>query len=194
MISYLRGTVTPKDWGMVGAIFILTLVLAGAFYFIVMQTMTSKIVALQTEYDDLSQSVKKAQETKANIENLREEAKLYQDLVSKFEERLPEEREIPQMLRQFEAIGNSINLQVKLSSMTPLPELNKETIPFKVTAFGDFHQIIEFVNELEREDRYFKITDIEISNLKDGASESNFILSTFRFLQQKPLEEGSGDE
>jgi len=198
MISFFKGSVAPKDWAIVGGIFFLTLLLIAGFYFGVFMTMTTKIVELNGEYEQIAKNVKKAQTTKENIQELRDEASMYQDLVTKFEARLPEQREIPQMLRQFEAKANAINLQVKLSSMQPIPEENKEIIPFKVSAIGDYHQIVEFINELEREDRYFKITDITINEQINGISESEFIMSTFRFLQQEAApkdatQEGAAD-
>jgi Tfp pilus assembly protein PilO len=60
---------------------------------------------------------------------------------------------------------------------------SKETIPYKVTARGTFHQIVSFINRLERDDRYLAISDLDIKEEQAGVSEATFTLSTFRFLK-----------
>jgi Tfp pilus assembly protein PilO len=57
-----------------------------------------------------------------------------------------------------------------------------------VRAFGDFHQIVGFINRIERYERYLKISDLIINEQKQGVSEAQFKLSTYRFLQKTEAE------
>jgi len=62
---------------------------------------------------------------------------------------------------------------------------SKEVIPYQVVAKGSFHQIVAFINLLEKDQRYLKISDLDIGPEKAGICEAKFVLSTFRFVEQE---------
>ena len=107
-------------------------------------------------------------------------AQLFDD----FQKRLPEEREIPNLLQRFERMGGEIGLRLEMVPMDTKLDRRIETIPFKVKAKGQFHQVVAFINLLESDERYLKVSDIDIGEEKEDVSEAAFILSTFRFLPE----------
>jgi Tfp pilus assembly protein PilO len=106
-----------------------------------------------------------------------------QELVTQFQERLPESREIPTLLKQFEGFAGEIGLRVELSQMQRVTDARKETIPYSVVARGDFSQIVRFINRLERFQRYLKVSDLNIGKEEAGVAEATFTLSTYRFIE-----------
>ncbi len=124
-----------------------------------------------------------AYETQRNLEALRKESEKMVKLVDLFEQRLPEQREIPNLLQKFERRGDDLGLRVGLVALPVTSDARKETIPYEVTALGSFHQIVSFINLLERDERYLKVSDLDIQEEEAGISEATFILSTFRFIQ-----------
>ena len=72
---------------------------------------------------------------------------------------------------------------VELKNLPRIPSARRETIPYFVTAKGNFHQIVSFINKLERFQRYLKISDLKIGKEEDGVADATFTLSTFRFIQ-----------
>lgn len=183
MIDMLKGKVTRQDWLFVGVVLTITVVLFVAFYFAVYVRQQDTIQAQQEHLQAVNQELEKAREINRGIEALRTEAAEMSYLIEVFEKRLPDEREIPALLSRFERLGNEIGLRVQLVSLPTRITPRMEVIPYRVTARGQFHQIATFINMLERDERYIKISDIDIGEEQAGVSQAVFILSTFRFIQ-----------
>ncbi len=183
MLDLFKGKVTPVDWAISAGIVGVAVLLCAGFYFGVYMNQQAKLASLNKQLTDIRGQLKTAYDIKTNSEKLQNEVNKMDDLVSRFQNRLPDEREIPQLLRKFEALGDSIGLQVELLAQPTFQDSNKETIPYKVTARGNFHQIASFINLLERDERYLKVSDIDIGEQNAGVSECTFTLSTFRFIQ-----------
>ncbi len=185
MMDILKGKVTLQDWLFVGVVLTVTIILFVAFYFLVYAKMQDEIVARRSYLGQVTADLAHARDLDANIDALRDEAEEMDYLVTIFEERLPEEREIPSLLGRFERQAGELGLRVQLASMAPQRDGDMEIIPYRVTAYGRFHQIMTFINMLESDDRYFKVSDINIGEERDDVSEASFILSTFRFMRSE---------
>ena len=183
MMDFFKGKITPKDWAITGGIFGVTVLLCALFYVFVYEVQVQQIAAVDASLQDAKRQLQQAREIAKNIDALREEAQKWEQLVKSFEERLPEEREIPVLLQKFESMGDKIGLRVELSQLPTIQDQRKETIPYKVVARGSFHQVANFINLLEKDKRYLKVSDLDIGPEEGGISQSTFTLSTFRFLQ-----------
>jgi Tfp pilus assembly protein PilO len=183
MLDFFKGRVTPRDLLYCGVIIALAVVLVSAYYFLLYMPDQEEIAAMQAERADLQRELVQAREIEANIEALRQEAEKWTRLVDLFEQRLPTKREIPGLIRKFEGISDDIGLRVELSTLPTTRDAKKETIPYQVVCRGSFHQIVTFINELERDERYLKVSDLDIEEEEAGVSEASFTLSTFRFIE-----------
>lgn len=184
-----KGKITRQDWAFVGIVLGLTGLLFVAFYFFGYTKLQNEIKAGESEYTRLTKELKEAHELTDGIEELRLEAQEMNHLVEAFEDRLPEERKIPALLARFEKLGNEMGLRVQLSSMPTRKTLNSdmEVIPYKAITEGQFHQIVSFINMLERDERYLKISDLDMDEEIEGISKATFVLSTFRFLNEPEI-------
>jgi len=189
MMEFFKGTVTARDWVFVGVILAVTVLLAGGFYFLVHQRQLHRLEQVLAEDRQVQEDLRLARTTQENIDGLREEAAKMQELVDQFQERLPEKREIPTLLRLFEGFAREIGLRVELSMLDRTTDADKETYRYSVTARGDFHEIVSFINRLERYKRYLKVSDLDIGEQEAGVSEASFKLSTYLFLS--PEEEAA---
>ncbi len=192
MIEFLKGTVTKVDWAINAGIVALTIALCAIFAFLSMVPHTGRMETLQAEIVKKNEDLTTARTLSANIDELREEARDQQGLVDVFEKRLPKEQEIPSLLRTFEDYGDEIGLRVNLASKQLISDKEKETIPYGGGALWYFHQITTFVNLLERNPRYFKISELKIGEQEEGVSEAKFVLSTYRFIEAAPEEHKKG--
>ncbi|MGI6137769.1 MAG: type 4a pilus biogenesis protein PilO [Candidatus Hydrogenedentales bacterium] len=184
MTDIQQGKVTRRDLIFVATVILIAALLFVAFYFFGYRRINQ---AIDTRSDDLKTvqaNLKQAEEVNKSIDLLREEAQEMKILVDIFEDRLPDEREIPRLLNRFELLGAEIGLRVQLSSLPTSTSGDTEIIPYKVTAYGQFHQIATFINMLERDERYLKVSELDINEEKDGVSSASFILSTFRFISK----------
>lgn len=185
MLDILTGKVTAKDWMFVGGVLALTAVVAVVFYVFVIGHQKQKVEARRQELASVKKELGEARKIEENIDGLRKESEDMERLVDIFQKRLPSEREIPNLLRRFETIGGELGLKVQLASLPSRKESRTETIPYKVTATGEFHQIVGFINLLERDERYLKVSDLDIGEQEAGVSVATFVLSTFRFIEQE---------
>jgi Tfp pilus assembly protein PilO len=184
MLDFFKGTVTAKDWAFVGAVLGITGLLGAAFFFGIFKGQQAKLDAVRVTLEDTKKELREARETKAKFAEFKIEAEKASRLVEMFEERLPEEREIPRLLEQFEKKGDDLGLSVELTQLPTMTDANKETIPYEIIARGDFHEIVQFINLLERDQRYLKVSNLDIGEEIAGISEATFQLSTFRFIQR----------
>jgi type IV pilus assembly protein PilO len=185
MMDFFKGTVTRQDWVAVGTILGVVLLVVAVFVFFVHAEQTERLTQLDSELASAKQKLQEALVTQRNFEKLREETERVGKLVEDFEKRLPDKREMPTLLRGFEALAAEVGVQVTLKTLEPVLDDRKETMPYEVVATGDFHRITSFINRLERHERYLKVSNLSISEQKDGMAEAKFTLSTYSFRQGK---------
>ena len=178
----LKGKVTPKDWMAVGAVLAVVAAMLALYIFFVHSNQRTKLDLLTTEIAAIQKDLQEAQAKERNIAALREDTAKIQGLVSDFEKRLPSQREIPDLVRQFEQMANDVGLSHALKPETPVRDERKETIPYRIETNGTFHQTASFINRLERFERYLKVSNLKIEEEKDNVSKATFTLSTYRFL------------
>ncbi len=183
MMDFFKGQVTAKDWLIVGTIAAVLIAMCVVFYFFVHSDSVKKLSAVQDEDKLVQQDLTRAKQIKATIEDTRTEMAKITELVSEFEKRLPKEREIPMLIERFGELAEKVGLNVSLTQLPELKDATKGTNPFKVTAKGDFHRIVSFINLLERFERYVKITDLKFGEEVNGELDASFTLSTFRFIE-----------
>ena len=182
MMDSLKGKVTPKDWMAVGGIAGAIVAVLALYIFFIHNGQQLKIDSLTTDITAIQKDLAEAKLKEKNIVALREETDKINQLVSDFEKRLPSQREIPTLVRQFEQMANDVGLSHALKPESPIRDERKETIPYSISTFGTFHQTASFINRLERFERYLKVSNLKIEEEKEGVSKASFTLSTYRFL------------
>jgi len=184
MLEFFKGTVTPKDWAFVGVVLGAAGLICAVFYFAVYKGQQDRLATVVATLNETEAELDAARETKEKFDVFKLEAEKAERLVELFENRLPEEREIPRLLEQFEGKAKDLGLSVELTQLPTKTDINKETIPYEVIARGDFHKIVQFINLMERDQRYLKVSNLDIGEEVAGISEASFHLSTFRFIQR----------
>lgn len=192
MIDLFRGKITITDWMVLGVVVAIMVGLSILFYLFIVGTQNARIAELKTEISDLEKKIREARNTEKNYDKLQLQAKKMDDLVRMFNERLPEKREVPKLMKQFEQMGDSLGLRTQLTPLPTTIDASKEVIPYQVKARGSFHQIVSFINLLEKDQRYLKISELDIGPEKAGVCEAKFVLSTFRFVEQEEETQPTG--
>ncbi len=186
-----RGMVTPRDWVAVGAILSMLLVVAAIYFFVIRASQQKDLEEIDKEVAETRKAIAEALLKKENISKLQDEMDKTQLLVNEFEKRLPSTSEILSLVTEIEAMANQVNLRLNVAPLPPQSDERKQTLPYRVTAYGNFHQITGFINLIERFKRFLKVSDLVIEEQKLGESKATFTLSTYRFLQ--PQEEPNAE-
>jgi type IV pilus assembly protein PilO len=185
MSGLFEPVITKKDWITVGSIVVGLVVVALVVAVFVYQPQRKELARLDGEIAAQEQELDALRETAAKKEELEARLKEIQQVVERFEAKLPTRKEIPKLFRKFQLAAGDANVVVE--SIEKLDEIKKPPridIPYQWTVSGSYHQIATFINTLETGERFVKITDVHIGEQKRGVSEAEFKLTTFLFVEE----------
>ena len=112
--------------------------------------------------------------------------------------RLPDQREIADLLSNIAASGRSAGLEIMLFRQKPESYHDfYAAVPVEMQMRGTYHELATFLDRLKRLDRIVNVTDMHLSKPQIDNErlllESTCMVTTFRFLdeaeRQKLLEE-----
>jgi len=142
-----------------------------------------KVTNLENERAKL-QSLLKDQK-KADVEFREIEA-----LFNRVRAQLPEEKEIPELLRQVSNLGRDSGLEVTLfrQKLENLHDVHAD-VPVEMSVRGGYHQIALFFDKVRYLDRIVNLSDLSVKNPQDIDGqiqvESSFFATTYRFLSEE---------
>jgi type IV pilus assembly protein PilO len=132
---------------------------------------------------------------KAQVAKLNEELK-------KALTQLPNEKEIPEILKNISSLGKESNLEFIL--FRPKPEVPQQfyaQVPIELVALGSYHNVGIFFDKVSKLPRIINVVDFNMTRAKDmkGKSESEIVvrtactINTYRFIEMKS-EEKKGEK
>jgi len=188
---FKNSVITKVDWIIIGVSLFL-LMMVTVVYFLAVSFVKTRVDQLSGEVVAAEKQLSETRQIAAKKDGLLKELEEVREKIARFEETLPTEREVSQLLTQFQRIAELSG--VKYQSITAEPVDEKETylrIPFKVRVKGKYPQIGKFLRSLEYGNRFIKVEDLNIGPEKEGRSEAKFIISTYMFLStEEPVESG----
>lgn len=137
-----------------------------------------------------TQLIQQKAQVEATIKNKKqfelELEQLKQDLVQALKE-LPNDREIPGLLKGISTLGKKVGLEVR--KFTPLPEEVREyvaEVPVELEVRGSYHEVAMFFDRLSKTNRIVYIQDIELGSPEERGGKVYLTVEgkavTFRFL------------
>jgi type IV pilus assembly protein PilO len=144
-------------------------------------------LSLEKERTKLQASLKDREKTSA-------EALQIEGRFNEVKAQLPEQKEIPELLRQVSNLGRDSGLEVTLFRQKPeiLHDLYAE-VPVEMAVRGGYHQIALFFDKVRHLDRIVNVSDISVKNPQpvDGQMyvEASFFATTYRFLSEEEREQ-----
>jgi len=150
---------------------------------------------------ELSKLAKELNESKAITRDLQK----FKDQVQKLNEelknaltQLPNEKEIPEILKNISSLGKESNLEFTL--FRPKPEEPQQfyaKVPIELVALGSYHNIGIFFDKVSKLPRIINVVDFNMTRAKDikGKSETenlvrtSCMINTYRFIETKKSEE-----
>ena len=123
----------------------------------------TKIAALEKEHAKLSAELEKARKMVGNLARLEAEYDRLHDQWLSAQELLPEESEMPDLLRQVTTAGNKAGVEFALfEPQPPAPHEFYSAHPVKVMVRGNFHQVGIFLSRLANMPRIVNVSKLEI--------------------------------
>jgi type IV pilus assembly protein PilO len=158
---------------------------------------------LKVARGELSKLTKELNESKAitrDLQNFKEQVEKLNEELKKALTQLPNEKEIPEILKNISSLGKESNLEFTL--FRPKPEEPQQfyaKVPIELVALGSYHNIGIFFDKVSKLPRIINVVDFNMTRAKDikGRSESEILvktscmINTYRFIEKKSEEKKS---
>lgn len=127
-----------------------------------------QISYLLPQVSQLKAKITNTEKDWANIDAFKKKISQLNEKIDYYEKRLPSEKEVPVVLEYLSSSARKLN--VRITEIEPVEQSGDKAdksliyynVPILLRAECGYHQLGRFLNELERADRFMKISDIEI--------------------------------
>jgi type IV pilus assembly protein PilO len=159
-----------------------------------------ELSAAQREGSKLETELNNSKAIARDLQKYNEQvAKLNEELRNALTQ-LPNEKEIPEILKTISSLGKESNLEFTL--FKPRPEQPQQffaNVPIELVALGNYHNVGIFFDKVSKLPRIINVVDFNLTKAKEikGKSENEILLrtsciiSTYRFIEQKSEEKKS---
>ena len=151
---------------------------------------------LKTELSRLEDEVSEKEATVANLPQLQLEYEQLNRALAQALTELPNSQEIPSLLTNITNVGKGSGLDFLV--FRPRPEAVKgfyADVPVDISVSGSFHSVANFFLAVSNLPRIVNITNVNFADVKDVnnriVTKVNCLATTFRFLDQKEIENDS---
>jgi type IV pilus assembly protein PilO len=147
------------------------------------KTKQDRILSLTEERIKLQELLKDRDKAKAEILQI-------EGRFNGVKAQLPEQKEIPELLRQVSNLGRDSGLDVTLFRQKEeiLLDLYAE-VPVEMAVRGGYHQIALFFDKVRHLDRIVNVSDLSLKNPQPAEGqmyvEASFFATTYRFLSEE---------
>jgi type IV pilus assembly protein PilO len=175
--------VTPQQKVLLSAL--LLIIFGFGFHTYVYKSRAGEMATLSAEVVRLEQSIKNRQTLVADLAKVKRERAELEQKFSKIVERLPEEKEIPRLLRQVATVAGRSGLEVALFKQRDSheQELYRE-IPVELVMQGGYHNLWGFLKQLSQIPRLVTVGELHAKTVEtpDGQSSitTNLITTVFQ--------------
>jgi type IV pilus assembly protein PilO len=159
--------------------------------------------ALKMAKGELNKLAKELNESKAitrDLQKFKEQVQKLNEELKTALTQLPNEREIPEILKNISSLGKESNLEFTL--FRPKPEEPQQfyaKVPIELVALGNYHNIGIFFDKVSKLPRIINVVDFNMTRAKDikGKSENEILvktscmINTYRFIEKKSEEKKS---
>jgi len=144
---------------------VIYLLIAAVFWFAFISPTKDQIMVAQARNATLVEQRDENREIAENRERWERRVEVLNEELAKAIKELPNEREIPELLRRISSIGKKIGLEFLL--FQPLPEVPRDfyaDVPVKLKIEGSFHEVATFFDRIGKLNRIVNIRDISMSS------------------------------
>jgi type IV pilus assembly protein PilO len=175
-------------------------VFAGLYFYLFFMPQREEINLAKRELSKLTKELSESKAITRDLEKFKDQvAKLNEELKHALTQ-LPNEKEIPEILKNISSLGKESNLEFTL--FRPKPEEPQQfyaKVPIELVALGSYHNIGIFFDKVSKLPRIINVVDFNMTRAKEikGRSETEILvktscmINTYRFLEKKSEEKKS---
>ncbi len=171
-------------------IFLIILIPVAVFYFAFYQPNSKTIQGLETKESSLQKALIEVKAKAANLAKFEKELKEAELLFQEAAVLLPNEKEIPQLLKDISSLGRTAGLD--FLTFKPLADIPKDfyaEIPVTINVRGPYHNMGFFFDQVSKLERIVTVSNVKMGSPKKEAGEmllkSDCKLVTYRFTNKE---------
>jgi type IV pilus assembly protein PilO len=175
-------------------VIVVVLILGGGFFLLISPAKLS-VADLRAKHESLRAEVIQNEAIAANLAKFRAQALALRQRLDAIRERLPVDKEIPQLYRAVSNLAYQSGLSVLLfQPREPQPKEFYAEVPITVNAEVGYHQLGSFFERLARLPRIVGVGDLKLSavNRPTGSVRADMTLVTYLFKDIAPPEPTPG--
>ena len=170
---------------------------AAALWFGLVSPTQEKISSARSEQSNLQEERDEKRDIAENRDRWERAVERLNEELAKAVKELPNEREIPELLRRISSIGKKIGLEFAL--FQPMPEVQQNfyaDVPVKLKVEGSYHEVATFFDRVGKLNRIVNIKNIQLDNPEERSGKIVLTISgtavTYRFLKDAEKSTGGG--
>ena len=191
--SILKLSTSKKILILVGILCVIT----GLYFYAFFNPRQEELKVLK---DDLNKQIRELNESKAvtrDLKKFKEQAEALNVELANALTQLPNEKEIPEILKNITSLGKESNLEFTLfRPKTEEPQQFYAKVPIELIVLGSYHNTGIFFDKMSKLPRIINVVDFNMSRTKDikGKLENEVlvktscVVNTYRFIEKKSEE------
>ncbi len=188
---------TSKKVFILGAILC---VIAGLYLYAFFMPQQDQLRIARGELDKLTKELNESRAIARDLQKYKEQVTKLQEELKNALTQLPNEKEIPEILKTISSLGKESNLEFTL--FRPKPEVPQQfyaQVPIELVALGSYHNAGIFFDKVSKLPRIINVVDFNMTRVKDAKSRSESeivvktacMINTYRFIERKSEEKKS---
>jgi len=186
--SILELPSSKKIWILIGML----CVIAGIYFYLFFIPMLDDMKVLKTELDKLMKELNEGRMITRDLEKFKGQVeKLNAELTNALTQ-LPNEKEVPEILKSISRLGKESNLEFTLFKPKPEePQQFYAKVPIDLVLLGTYHDIGLFFDKIGKLPRIINVVDFNMSRVKelkgkeiDNVIKTSCLITTYRFIEK----------
>ncbi len=174
-------------------------VITGIYFYLFFIPMQNDMRVLKTELDKLMKELNEGRMITRDLEKFKGQVeKLNAELTSALTQ-LPNEKEIPEILKSISRLGKESNLEFTLFKPKPEePQQFYARVPIDLVVVGSYHNTGLFFDKIGKLPRIINVVDFNMTRAKevkgretDIVIKTSCLITTYRFMERKSEEKKS---
>ncbi|MFQ5560079.1 MAG: type 4a pilus biogenesis protein PilO [Nitrospinota bacterium] len=168
---------------------VLQILIVCGYFFLVHAGKLEEIEERKKTLSRINQDIRKFEVASRKLPELEAEIKKMEVRLKKARANLPDEKEIPRLLKDISNIGTRMGLQfLTFKPLAEKPEEYYSRVPVNIKVVGQFHDILNFFDNISRMSRIVTFSNVNIATPKTASGKTTVVATcvatTFRYLEQ----------
>jgi type IV pilus assembly protein PilO len=188
----------------VSILVVILVVIAGLYLYVFFLPGRNELNKTRIELSRLTKELNESKAITRELQKFKEQiAKLNEELKTALTQ-LPNEKEIPEILKNISSLGKESNLEFTL--FRPKPEEPQQfyaKVPIELVVLGNYHNIGLFFDKVSKLPRIINVVDFNMTRAKDvkgkiseteNLVKTSCMINTYRFIEKKSEEKKSEEK